>query len=76
MAESLTEKVRRMSFWCVGSVSSSQMEELVLILSERVSVGRMGQVNKLIDILACNKWPTDHLRCEVASEGWVTGVPG
>jgi hypothetical protein len=60
----------------VESVSSAQMEETGLILSELVSVGHGGQVSKLTDILACNKWPTNHLRCEVASEGRVTGVPG
>jgi hypothetical protein len=27
-------------------------------------------------MLAYIKWPTDHLRYEVASEGWVMGVPG
>jgi hypothetical protein len=42
MAGSLTEKVRRMSFWCVESVSSAQMVETGLILSERVSVGHGG----------------------------------
>jgi hypothetical protein len=47
-----------------------------LNLSKRVSVGHGGQVNRLTDMLACNKWPMDHLRYEVAGEGRVTGVPG
>jgi hypothetical protein len=76
MAGLLVEKVRKMSFWCAESVSSAQMAETGLILSKRVSVGCGGQVNRLTGMLACNKWPTDHLRCEVAGGGWVTGVPG
>jgi hypothetical protein len=39
MAGSLTEMVRKMSFWCAESVSSAQMVEMGLNLSERVSVG-------------------------------------
>jgi hypothetical protein len=65
-----------MSFWCVESVSSVKMAETGLNLGERVSVGHGGQVNRLTDMLACIKWPTDHLRYEVASKGQVTGVPG
>jgi hypothetical protein len=76
MVGSLTEKVRKMRFWCAEGVSSAQMVETELNLSERVSIGRGGQVSRLTDMLAYNKWPTDHLKCKVASGGRVTGVPG
>jgi hypothetical protein len=52
------------------------MEKTRLILNERVSVGDRGQVSRLMDMLAYNKWPTDQLRYEVAGEGWVMGVSG
>jgi hypothetical protein len=38
-------------------------------MSEWVSVGRRGQVNKLTDVLACIKWPMGHLRYEVVGKG-------
>jgi hypothetical protein len=60
----------------VESVSSAKMVETRLNLGKEVSVGCGGQVSKLTDMLACIKWPTYHLRYEVASEGWVMGAPG
>jgi hypothetical protein len=42
------------------------MAEHGLVLSERVSVGHGGQVNRLTDRLAYSKWPTDPLKCEMA----------
>jgi hypothetical protein len=53
-----------------------QMAEQGLVLSERVSVGHGGQVSRLTDMLASSKWPTDHLKCEMAGEGRVTGATG
>jgi hypothetical protein len=47
-----------------------------LVLSERVSVGCGGQVSRLTDMLACSKWPPDHLKCEMAGKGWVMGATG
>jgi hypothetical protein len=76
MAGLLTEAVREMNFWSAESMNSGKMVKTGLILSERVSIGHGGQVNRLTDMLACNKWPTDQLRYEVAGEGRVTGVPG
>jgi hypothetical protein len=72
----LTENGEEKKFWYAGSVKNVKMEKMGLNLGERVSVGRGGQVNKLMDMLASIKWPTDHLRYEVESKGWVTGVPG
>jgi hypothetical protein len=52
------------------------MVEMGLKLSKRVSIRHGGQVSRLMGILACNKWPTDDLRREVAGGGQGTGVPG
>jgi len=60
--------------WCAERVNSVQMAERGLVLSEWVSVGSLGQVSRLIDMLASSKWPTDHLKCEMAGEGCVMGV--
>jgi hypothetical protein len=34
-----------------------------------VSVGHGRQVNWLTDMSSSNKWPTDHLECEMAGDG-------
>jgi hypothetical protein len=39
-----------------------------VVLSKRVSVGHGGQVSWLTDRLSSNKWPTDHLECEMAGD--------
>jgi hypothetical protein len=39
-----------------------------VVLSKRVSVGRGRQVSWLTDRLSSNKWPTDHLECEMAGD--------
>jgi hypothetical protein len=52
------------------------MMEQDIFFSEQVSVGRGGQVSRLTDMLASSKWPTDRLKCEMASEGQVTSVTG
>jgi hypothetical protein len=39
-----------------------------VVLSKWVSVGRGGQVSWLTDRLSSNKWPTDHLECEMAGD--------
>jgi hypothetical protein len=52
------------------------MAEMKLNLSKRVSFGCGGHVSRLTCMLAYNKWPKDHLKCEVVGEKWVTGVPG
>jgi hypothetical protein len=33
-----------------------------------VSIGHGGHVNWLMDRLSSNKWPTDHLECEMAGD--------
>jgi hypothetical protein len=38
----------------------------MVVLSERISVGRGGQVSRLTDKLASNKLPTDCLEHEMA----------
>jgi hypothetical protein len=39
-----------------------------VILSKWMSVGRGRQVNWLTDRSSSNKWPTDHLECEMAGD--------
>jgi hypothetical protein len=39
-----------------------------VVLSKRVFIGCGGQVRWLKDRLSSNKWPTDHLECEVAGD--------
>jgi len=60
----------------VEGVSSVQMVEKGIILSEWVSVGRGGQVSRLTDMLSFTKWPMDHFKCEVAGKGQATSVLG
>jgi hypothetical protein len=40
-----------------------------VVLSKWVSVGRGRQVSWLTDRSSSNKWPTDHLVCEMAGDG-------
>jgi hypothetical protein len=40
-----------------------------VVLSKWVSVGCERQVSWLTDRLSSNKWPTDHLECEVEGDG-------
>jgi hypothetical protein len=39
-----------------------------VVLSKRVSVGCGRQVSWLRDRLSSNKWPMDHLECEMAGD--------
>jgi hypothetical protein len=40
-----------------------------VVLSKRVFVGHGRQVNWLMNRLSSNKWPTDHLECEMVGNG-------
>jgi hypothetical protein len=42
---------------------------VMVVLSKRVSVGRERQVSWLTDRLSSDKWPMDHLECEMAGDG-------
>ena len=40
-----------------------------VVLSKQVSVGRGRQVTWITDRLSSNKWPTDHIECDMAGDG-------
>jgi hypothetical protein len=65
-----------MSFLVCGECEQCENGIDGLNLGEPISVGLGGQVSRLTNMLAYNKWPTDHLRYEVGGEGQVTSVPG
>ena len=46
-----------------------KVRRITVVLNKQGSVGRRTQINWIMDRLSSNKWPTDHLECEMVGDG-------